>query len=86
MMMMMSLCVLATQHQLCLSIAAAAAMSLHSLGGLHEGLAVELANGSMAVVVEAGPEQVKLDANNMMAGKTLLFTLEVLSIDSSGNN
>jgi FKBP-type peptidyl-prolyl cis-trans isomerase 2 len=56
------------------------------LGGLQEGLAVELANGSMAVVVEAGPEVVKLDANNMMAGKTLLFTLEVLSIDSSGNN
>jgi hypothetical protein len=26
-----------------------------SLGGLQEGLAVELANGSMAVVVEAGP-------------------------------
>ncbi|KAF6265583.1 hypothetical protein COO60DRAFT_863334 [Scenedesmus sp. NREL 46B-D3] len=57
-----------------------------NLGGLHEGLAVELANGSMAVVVEAGPEQVKLDANNMMAGKTLLFTLEVLSIDSSSNS
>uniref|UniRef100_A0A383V445 peptidylprolyl isomerase n=1 Tax=Tetradesmus obliquus TaxID=3088 RepID=A0A383V445_TETOB len=54
-----------------------------NLGGLAEGLAVELANGSMAVVVEAGPEAVKLDANSMMAGKTLLFTLEVLGIDSS---
>jgi FKBP-type peptidyl-prolyl cis-trans isomerase 2 len=40
----------------------------------------------MAVVVEAGPEVVKLDANNMMAGKTLTFTLEVLGIDSSGGN
>jgi hypothetical protein len=27
----------------------------HSMGGLQEGLAVELANGSMAVVVEPGP-------------------------------
>lgn len=56
---------------------------LCSHGGLHEGLAVELANGSMAVVVEATPQEVKLDANNMMAGKTLLFTLEVLSIEGS---
>lgn len=52
-----------------------------SMGGLHEGLAVELANNSMAVVVEATPEYVKLDANNMMSGKTLLFELEVLSIN-----
>jgi len=52
-----------------------------SLGGLQEGLAVELANSSMAVVVEATPEYVKLDANNMMSGKTLAFMLEVLTID-----
>jgi FKBP-type peptidyl-prolyl cis-trans isomerase 2 len=43
-------------------------------------------------VVEARPDAVKLDANNMMAGKTLLsvkFTLDVLSlsmINSSGGN
>lgn len=43
---------------------------------------MELANGSMAVVVEITPEHVRLDANNMMAGKTLLFELEVLKIES----
>lgn len=52
-----------------------------SLGGLQKDLAVELANGTMAVVVEVTPEHVKLDANNMMSGKKLLFELEVLSID-----
>lgn len=54
---------------------------LSSLGGLHKDLAVELANGSMAVVVEATPEYVKLDANNLMSGKKLLFELEVLGIE-----
>jgi FKBP-type peptidyl-prolyl cis-trans isomerase 2 len=52
-----------------------------SLGGLAKDLAVELANGSMAVVVEATPEYVKLDANNMMSGKKLMFELEVLGIE-----
>lgn len=52
-----------------------------SQGGLAPDLAVELANGSMAVVVEATPEYVRLDANSMMSGKTLLFELEVLGID-----
>jgi FKBP-type peptidyl-prolyl cis-trans isomerase 2 len=56
-----------------------------SQGGLQEGLAVELANNKMAVVVEATPEYVKLDANNMMSGKTLTFALEVLSIDRPDN-
>ncbi len=41
---------------------------------------VELANGSLAVVVEVADDVVKLDANNMMAGKTLVFELEVLGI------
>eukprot|EP00878_Enallax_costatus_P004615 GHUV01004860.1.p1 GENE.GHUV01004860.1~~GHUV01004860.1.p1 ORF type:complete len:237 (+),score=50.87 GHUV01004860.1:272-982(+) len=52
-------------------------------GGLAEGLTVELANRSMATVVEVTPEHVKLDTNNMMAGKTLLFELEVLKIESN---
>lgn len=52
-----------------------------SQGGLQEGLAVELANATMAVVIEATPEFVKLDANNPMSGKTLLFELEVLAIE-----
>lgn len=52
-----------------------------NLGGLAKDLAVELANGSMAVVVEATPEYVKLDANNMMSGKKLMFELEVLGIE-----
>jgi len=50
-------------------------------GGLREGLVVELANGQLAVVVEAGPEGIKIDANNMMAGKTLSFELEVVRVD-----
>lgn len=54
---------------------------LCSLGGLAKDLAVELANGSMAVVVEATPEYVKLDANSLMSGKKLVFELEVLSIE-----
>lgn len=51
------------------------------MGGLAKDLAVELANGTMAVVVESTPEYVKLDANNMMSGKKLLFELEVLRIE-----
>jgi FKBP-type peptidyl-prolyl cis-trans isomerase 2 len=42
---------------------------------------VELANGSLAVVVGLSEDTVKLDANNMMAGKRLTFELEVVSID-----
>jgi FKBP-type peptidyl-prolyl cis-trans isomerase 2 len=53
----------------------------NSLGGLTKDLAVELANGSMAVVVEVAPEYVRLDANSMVAGKKLLFELEVLGIE-----
>lgn len=52
-----------------------------SVGGLAKDLAIELANGTMAVVVETTPEYVRLDANNMMSGKKLLFELEVLGIE-----
>jgi hypothetical protein len=56
-------------------------LSACSMGGLAKDLAVELANGTMAVVVEVTPEAVKLDANNMMSGKKLIFELEVLGIE-----
>lgn len=42
---------------------------------------IELTNGSAAVVLEVGPDAIKLDANNVGAGKTLLFELEVVAIE-----
>ena len=42
---------------------------------------VELSNNSMAVVIAVDDDEVTLDANNMMAGKTLSFELEVVAID-----
>ena len=52
-----------------------------SLGGLREGLVVELSNGGMAVVVKEDAEGVVLDANSMLAGKTLLFELELVGLE-----
>ncbi|KAL6763490.1 hypothetical protein V8C86DRAFT_2496367 [Haematococcus lacustris] len=52
-------------------------------GGLQEGKIVELANGNLAMVVELTAETVKIDANNMIAGKVLTFELEVISIDKA---
>jgi FKBP-type peptidyl-prolyl cis-trans isomerase 2 len=51
-------------------------------GGCHEGLLAELSNGGMAVVVKVDEEagMVVLDANSMMAGKSLIFELELLEI------
>eukprot|EP00803_Ostreobium_quekettii_P004120 evm.model.scf_281.5 EVM.evm.TU.scf_281.5 scf_281:56694-60434(+) len=49
-------------------------------GGLKEGMVVELANGGMAMVVEMTEGEIKLDANNMMAGRNLTFELEVVDI------
>lgn len=51
------------------------------MGGLAEGLVVELANGSNAVVLWVGDDSVQLDANSMLAGKRLVFELDLLSID-----
>lgn len=51
-----------------------------NVGGLAEGLVIELANGSAAVVLEVGDDAVKIDANNIGAGKTLVFRLEVMGI------
>ncbi|KAG2434187.1 hypothetical protein HXX76_007913 [Chlamydomonas incerta] len=51
-------------------------------GGLAPGLVVELANGAMAVLLEVTDAEVKLDANNMLAGKTFTIELELLAIDA----
>lgn len=50
-------------------------------GGVHEGLIAELSNGGLALVIECTEDLVTLDANSMMAGKTLLFELELLNIE-----
>lgn len=52
-----------------------------SVGGLTKGLVVELSNGAQAVVLEVGEATVKLDANHMMAGRSLTFELELVGID-----
>lgn len=51
------------------------------MGGLADGLVVELANGSNAVVLNMDEKVVRLDANPMLAGKQLVFELELLSIE-----
>ncbi|GLC44504.1 hypothetical protein PLESTB_000066100 [Pleodorina starrii] len=53
-------------------------------GGLAPGLVVELSNGGMAVVLELSDSDVKLDANNMLAGKTFTIELELAAIDTPG--
>jgi len=40
-----------------------------SQGGLKDGAIVELANMSLATILEVNDTTVKLDANNMMAGE-----------------
>lgn len=52
-----------------------------NVGGLKEGLVVELANGSNAMVLDVKDDIVQLDANNMMAGQILMFELELVSIE-----
>lgn len=49
-------------------------------GGLSQGQLVELSNKTMAMVVDVTPEYVKLDANNIMAGKVLEIMLDVLDV------
>ena len=56
-------------------------LPLCSQGGVVEGQLVELSNGGMAVVVSATAEEVVLDANSMMAGKTLRFELELVELE-----
>ena len=54
-----------------------------SQGGLKRGLLVELANNSMAMVIDINEKEVRLDANNMLAGKKLIFELEVIAIETA---
>lgn len=42
---------------------------------------VQLSNGGMALVVKEDEASVTLDANNMLAGKSLLFQLELVAIE-----
>jgi FKBP-type peptidyl-prolyl cis-trans isomerase 2 len=52
-----------------------------NVGGLEEGLVVELANGKQASIVELTSSYVRLDANNPLAGRRRFFELELLDID-----
>ncbi len=52
-----------------------------SQGGLKPGLVIELANNTMAMVLAVDDQGVRIDANNMMAGKKLFFELEVIAIN-----
>jgi hypothetical protein len=57
-------------------------LSTHrSSGGVQVGQIVELSNGSMAVVVRCEEETVFLDANNVLAGKSLAFELELMGLE-----
>ena len=47
---------------------------------LTPGLVVELANGASAVVLHVNEEMLQLDANPMLAGKQLLFELELFAL------
>ena len=37
----------------------------------------------MAMVLDINDKEVKLDANNMLAGKKLIFELEVIAIETA---
>eukprot|EP00873_Tetraselmis_striata_P017814 jgi/Tetstr1/438078/TSEL_026703.t1 len=50
-------------------------------GGLKEGAILELSNGGKALILKVTEADVMLDANNMLAGKKLLFTIELLALD-----
>lgn len=52
-----------------------------NMGGLKEGLVVELSNQGMAVVIDLNEEELVLDANNMLAGKELTFDVELVSLE-----
>lgn len=53
-----------------------------NVGGLAEGLVVELANGARAVVTKlVEGESVTLDANDMLAGRKRVFELTLVGID-----
>ena len=51
-----------------------------NVGGLAAGLVVELANGARAVVAAVDGDGVTIDANDMLAGRSRVFELELVSI------
>ena len=54
-----------------------------NVGGLAEGLVVELANGSRAVITKlVEGESVSLDANDMLAGRKRIFELTLVGIEN----
>ena len=56
-----------------------------TVGGLAEGLVVELSNGKRAVVVAVSEEEVTLDANDMLAGGSggeRVFELELVRVEA----
>ncbi|EFN56844.1 hypothetical protein CHLNCDRAFT_144428 [Chlorella variabilis] len=50
-------------------------------GGVKEGNLVQLSNNAMALIVKVDEEEVLLDCNNMLAGKSLWFELELVDLD-----
>ena len=55
-----------------------------NVGGLAEGLVVELSNGKRAVVVAVSEEEITLDANDMLAGGSggeRVFELELVRVE-----
>jgi FKBP-type peptidyl-prolyl cis-trans isomerase 2 len=44
-------------------------------------MVVELVNGASALVVSVDDQQVKLDANSMLAGKRVVFELELVGLE-----
>lgn len=72
----MSLCVRVCDHKYSPDI-------ICSVGGLAPNLVVELANGGRAVVLDVSEASVKLDANSMLAGKKLIFGIELVGIEAS---
>ena len=60
-----------------------------NVGGLAEGLVVELSNGKRAVVVAVSEEEVTLDANDMLAGGSggeRVFELELVRVEVGKKN
>jgi FKBP-type peptidyl-prolyl cis-trans isomerase 2 len=44
-------------------------------------MVVELANGASALVVSCDEASVRLDANSMLAGKAVVFELELVGLE-----
>lgn len=53
-------------------------------GGLQKFMVVELVNGHMAIVSDMTDEGVELDANAMMAGRSMTIRLELMGIERAG--